>query len=502
MNPSRPATMNRLASLPRQLVAIAARAELARRSFLEFCKQGWHVLEPNGRPLLRNRGTDALIEHLQAVGDGRIKRLGIAIAPGFGKSTFASVAFPAWMWTRTPSWRPICASHAHSLAIHIAGRARRVIESDWYRESFDVRLTGERTDAFENQFGGKRFSMGVGGALTGIRGDGGIIDDAINAIDAYSDHVLRATGDWYDQAFSNRFDRGDEAAIVVIGQRLAEEDLLGRLFERGGFEKLVLPSEFERAHRCATSIWRDDREAEGELLAPAIHSAAHLAEQKRVQGARGYASQYQQLPMPRGGTMFQGKHFRIIDHAPTTGRWVRRWDLAASTDASSAYTVGGKVGLVDGRIVVADIRRGQWSAWERDEKILATARVDGPSVVVWMPQDPGQAGKSQKPHFAKLLHGFDVRFEIERGDKAVRAGPYSSKVEAELVDLVRAPWNRAFIDEHEAFPGGKFKDQVDVMSGAYGALIGNAAPSPVIAPLVFDASDSDDDRFDPYERDA
>jgi predicted phage terminase large subunit-like protein len=286
------------------------RADRARRSFGTFVRQAWPYLEPNGRPFVENPGTSAIIDHLQAVGDGRIRRLLMAISPGFGKSTLATVGFPLWMWARDPSWRVICASYAHLLASQLAGRAKRVLESEWYRDSFGVRLVGERTDALETTAAGRRYAVGVMGALTGFRADCAIVDDSLNAVDAYSEVAVKSVNEWFDTALSNRLDRGDVAPMVVIQQCLAEADLIGHLRARGGWEELVLPAEFEPERRCRTSIWVDPRTAPGQLLAPEVHSAAFLDEQKRVLGPYGFAAQYQQRPAPLEGGVLKRAWWR------------------------------------------------------------------------------------------------------------------------------------------------------------------------------------------------
>ena len=117
------------------------------------------------------------------------------------------------------------------------------------------------------------------------------------------------------------------------------------------------------------------------------------------------------------------------------------------------------------------MRRGQWGPAERDMTIVRTAREDGPGVEIWLPQDPGQAGLSQRPHYGKLLQGYKLHFERESTKKELRWDPYASQVEAKNVFLVRAPWNRAFLDEHEMAPSGRVKDQIDAMAGAYYALL-------------------------------
>lgn len=205
--------------------------------------------------------------------------------------------------------------------------------------------------------------------------------------------------------------------------------------------------------------------------------------------AWGYASSnslYQQKPVPRGGGIFKRDDFRFCDERPAGGRWVRRWDLAASEDANAAFTAGVLVGLVDGTLFVGNVKRGQWSPTMRDMQILKTAREDGPGVEVWLPQDPGQAGLSQRPHYGKLLQGFTVQFERESVAKEIRWDPYRSQVGAHNVYLVRGPWNGAFLDEHELAPSGRVKDQIDAMAGAYYALIWVPEDAGDVGGYVFD----------------
>ena len=109
----------------------AIQRRLLTTSFREFVAYFWPVVEPS-RGFEPNIATDAIIEHLQAVGDGRIKRLAISIAPGSGKSTLL-VLFSAWLWLRRPGARSIHASHALDLARRDSQRTRRLIESDEYR---------------------------------------------------------------------------------------------------------------------------------------------------------------------------------------------------------------------------------------------------------------------------------------------------------------------------------------------------------------------------------
>ena len=108
--------------------------------------------------------------------------------------------------------------------------------------------------------------------------------------------------------------------------------------------------------------------------------------------------------------------------------------------------------------------------------------MDGANVAQFLPQDPGQAGKSQVRALATLLEGHNARFSPESGDKESRAIPLAAQVEVGNVCLVRAPWNDALLAEAALFPAGEFKDQIDALTRAYDWILQNRAPSIATVP--------------------
>ena len=159
------------------------------------------------------------------------------------------------------------------------------------------------------------------------------------------------------------------------------------------------------------------------------------------------------------------------------GRRVFYWDKAA-TESGGCYTCGVLMCLAaDNRYYVQEVVRGQWSVRARDEIMLAANRNAwqqwrpfGP-VDLWVEQEPGSGGKESADATIDLHRGLPMRAERPSGEKRVRAEPFASMAERrDKVCLLRAPWNRAYLDELSMFPNSTFTDQVDASSGAFNKL--------------------------------
>ena len=379
----------------------------------------------------------------------------------------------AWRTILDPACLNFYATFGDDLSQQTSRRVRAIVRAEGCAMDDERQSVNDWRTILQ---GGLR-ATSVGGSVTGSGCNSGLMvaDDLVKGREFAESKLNRDRAwDWLRDDYMSRLEPG--ASMIVNMTRWNEDDVIGRLMHDPlGLEwrHIEIPAISdasgqpvdERSNPDATSYW------------PGVYDLDAL-KAIRMRGEYGWWSLYQQRPTPRGGGMFKGQWFSdaLVDAMPARARWVRSWDLAASTESDSAYTAGALVGLSDGALFVADVQRGQWGADVRDRKILETAQLDGKHVEIRLPQDPGQAGKSQKPHFAKLLHGYKVSFEIETGSKDVRADPYASQCAAGNVHCLRgAPWLRAFVGEHESFPAAKLKDQVDAMSGAYGMLIGSGS---------------------------
>jgi len=158
-------------------------------------------------------------------------------------------------------------------------------------------------------------------------------------------------------------------------------------------------------------------------------------------------------------------------------KWVRGWDLAATSEdegGDPAYTSGVLIGKRrNGRYIVADVINVRMDANDVRQLVKHTAQADKAKygrVRIRLPQDPGQAGKDQAKSYIKFLAGFSVTAIPESGSKETRAEPMASQWQGGNFDVLIAPWNDAYFSQLESFPSSKFKDMVDASSSAFSEL--------------------------------
>jgi predicted phage terminase large subunit-like protein len=174
------------------------------------------------------------------------------------------------------------------------------------------------------------------------------------------------------------------------------------------------------------------------------------------------------------GRIFQRGWFVLVDSYPRGGRIVRYWDKAATEPERGKnpdWTVGVKGTMVDGVFYVIDAIRFQGTPQVNESTIRQTAEVDGKNVDIYMEQEPGSAGVDDIDNYARrVLVGYSFHSVKTSGSKEIRASPLSSAAERGNVKLLRASWNRDFLDEFELFPVGAHDDQVDASCGAFSKL--------------------------------
>lgn len=483
------------------------KAQVMRERFEMFVRGAWHVLEPD-TPLTWNWHLEEICAHLEAVADGRIRRLLINIPPGHCKSLLASVFWPAWIWLQHPGYKIFSASYAMELALRDNDRSRDLIESEWYQKTFRSAVQLARNQNartyYRNTRHGDRRAFSVGSKTTGFRGNCVLIDDPLNAMDADSDLKRNSANDWLDKAVTSRLNDPRTGAIVIIMQRLHHDDVSGHVLMQGGYEHLCLPSRFdvERAYR--TSIGRSDpRKIAGELLFPEIFTEEVLREQETRMGPLAFSGQYQQTPTAGQGNIFKapwfcqdekGKKFWPFPSAQIIEAHIA-WDTATKADTQHDFTAGCMaVQCVDGytyilpifhgRVEAADIPRLVILEWARHRlgegaPLLGTAlhschiEENGAGATILQlakrltvqqrqqATPPDMSWTQEEWDLVRKAPTLVVTPKVARKSKVERAMemvPFASSGTVRLVDTALSP---AWLQCLQAFPYGVHDDAVD-----------------------------------------
>lgn len=438
-------------------------------TYAGFFREAWHVLEPTTE-LRWAWHMDAISEHLQAVTDGQLTRLIVNVSPGSSKSLEVSVGWQGYEWgpRDLQGMKFLSTSYELGNVTRDTRKTRDLILSEWYQTLWPMILPRAGETSFANERTGTREGVPFS-SLTAKRGDRLVIDDP-HSLDGAESEVERAKAvRRFIEGGQNRLNDQTKSAIVIVMQRLHERDLTGELLARElGYEHLMIPMEFEPERRCVTRIgWKDPRSFDGELMDP-VRFPREAVELLKKDNDYMWAGQYQQRPAPREGGMIKVDKIQIVDSVPAVAQLrVRGWDIAGSTKKKSPYTAGGRLALCDGIVYIEHMTRARAEIDMAERLIVDTAREDGRNVLQDLPQDPGQAGKSQKFHLAGRLAGLNFQFSPETGTKEDRAIPFASMANTGLVRMVRGDWNSALIDEMRNFPGSAYKDQVDALSRAF-----------------------------------
>jgi predicted phage terminase large subunit-like protein len=356
------------------------------------------------------------------------------------------------------------------LAIRDSLKCRRMVESPWYRARWRDRfiLTSDQNEKakFENDRGGYRIAIGVGGAATGEGGDRVVVDDPHNIREAESDTIRQGVLDWWDQVMSTRLNDPKTGAMVIVMQRVHENDLAGHVLQQGDYEELKLPAEYEGSRRMTSIGWQDPRTEPDELLWPERFGREEIDRLKRDLGSYGAASQLQQRPSPAEGGILKRHWWKFYRDAPRKFKEViQSWDCSFKDSRSSDFVVGQVWGRNGADKYLLDQVRGRMDCpatmqavkrlsekWPQAQRKVIEDKANGPAVV------------------AMLKHEIAGLIAVNpKGGKEVRAQAVSPQIEAGnvyLPDPSIAPWINGFIEECAAFPNGAFDDQVDAMSQA------------------------------------
>lgn len=444
---------------------------LLRTDFASFVRASFFELAP-GLELKWAPYLDVVCDRLAAVAAGDCRRLIITLPPRHMKSICVSVALPAFVLGHNPRSQIMAVSYGQELANSLAQDTRTVMLSPFYQRIFETRLASPRQalKLLKTTEGGLRRATSTMGVATGVGSDLLIFDDPQKPVDALSLAVRTAVNQTYSNTFHSRANDPLKNRIVVVMQRLHEDDFVGHLLGLpGNWEVLNFPAiaEADERHRFKAGGGRlVTTRKEGDALNPARMPLGVLNETRLTIGEAQWASQYQQRPAPAGGGMVKEAWFRRFSPSDVPEHWdsvFQSWDTANTMAEWSAFSVCTTWGVRGKSVYLLDVYRARLLYPDLKQKVVElAARFSASRIII-------EDNASGTPLIQDLRRDNQRGVEAFKpdGDKEMRMAAQAALIEQGAVFIPKeAPWLAEFLHELVMFPNAKYRDQVDSTSQA------------------------------------
>jgi predicted phage terminase large subunit-like protein len=399
---------------------------------------------------------------LMDVINGKTKRLIINIPPRYGKTELAVKSFICYGLAINPQSKFIHLSYSDDLALDNSSQAKEYIESEAFQKFWEMKLKkdAQGKKKWFNENGGGVYATASGGAITGFgagvadsdKFSGAIIiDDPLKPDDATSEIKRRAVNERYNNTIRSRVNDRD-TPIIVIMQRLHEEDMSGFLLDGGSgeeWEHLCLPA----LNKKNEPLWSDK------------HTFLEL-EQIRQANRYNFAGQYMQAPAPDEGGEWRKDWFRIMDKSEVplnSLKWELLIDGAYTKDTAndpSGFQIGAKWGndyiiysSIDKYLEMPDLMKFLPNYIDASGLKISLSLVEpkasGKTIVQMIRQQTG-------------LNITEMKSPFVNSSKIENARACSPHIEGGRVILVKGAWNEAFLNQVGTFPNAKHDEHVDL----------------------------------------
>jgi predicted phage terminase large subunit-like protein len=407
-----------------------------------------------------------IIDKLEELLAGKIKKLAIIAPPRHGKSLLGSVMAPAFALGRNPTETIITISYGSELSEGWGRRVRNILSDPAFREVFPAcQLSADSAAAyrFTTTAGGEYSAVGRGGPVTGRGASLLVLDDLIkDSSEANSDTVCRGIVDWLQNvAFTRLTPNG---RVLAIATRWSERDPMGWILQQNGWTVLHLPAFAETE---ADPLGREV----GEALWPSHYPVEALEAIRTDVGSRVFQTLYQGNVSASQGTIFKRDWFRHYQQPPENfSRIVQSWDTAFKTGATNDYSVCATFGETPNGFYLLALYRAKVEFPELKRQVAQQADLWRPSEIFVEDKASGQSLVQE----LKLATSYPViAVKIDR-DKEARASAVTGYFESGRVLFPEgAAWLGDLEDELASFPGGLHDDCVDAISQALNRLRGS-----------------------------
>jgi predicted phage terminase large subunit-like protein len=398
--------------------------------------------------------------------------------------------WPTWAWAIRPQLKFVFASYSASLSLTHSGLRSTVLHSDWWKENWGDKcwlMPGHDNKAeMGNNMLGEMFTSSVGGSTTGRGGDIIVIDDPLDPKQALSDTMRGTANTWIKQTMSSRLNNKKKGAVVLVMQRLHEDDVTGTVLREGGWVHLKIPGIATEHQKIIFPVsGRVVIREPGDVLWPERENKAMLDHLRtNVMGSYAFSGQYQQEPAPDEGGILKKQwwqYYKLTDdflrltphqrelQLPKMNQVMISWDMSFKDLATSDYCAGTVWGRAKGQYYLIDVVYDHLDFPAAKEAVKALYRRHPHAMAILIEEAANGVGIIQS--LRKSVHRIiPVR---PHDSKIARVHAISPLVEAGNVFLPHpdcAPWIEEFILQCARFPNATHDDFVDSMTQALSRL--------------------------------
>jgi predicted phage terminase large subunit-like protein len=405
-----------------------------------------------------------MIEYVERLLSGKIKKLAIVTPPRIGKTTLCNILAPAFVLGKDPTERIISVSYGSELSETWGRRLRNLLSDPDFQRIFPAcKLSADSAAAyrFETSMLGEYSATGRGGPITGKGASLLILDDLIkDAAEANSEATCRSTIEWLQStAFTRVHPNG---RILAVGTRWSQKDPLGWVMAEPGWTILHLPA----LAQAKDPLGRRP----GEALWPS-HYPTQVLERIRVDvGSRVFETLFQGNVAAAAGSVFKRNWFVHYQQRPESfKRILQSWDTGFKSGAANDYSVCITIGEASNAFYLLSLYREKIEFPELKRKVNELADQWRPQEILIEDRGSGQSLIQE----LKVSTSYPVIAVKADKDKETRAASVTGYFEAQKVlfpDPQSAPWVLDLEDELASFPGGRFDDQVDAITQALNRL--------------------------------
>ncbi|HEY1473687.1 MAG TPA: phage terminase large subunit [Pseudolabrys sp.] len=432
-----------------------------RTNYLAFTRKA--IRELDGTSINNAPYLDYLATYLSSIDEGKIRRLVINIAPRHLKTLMAAVCLSGWTFMHKPGTKILIVTYSEELALQIARSVRAILQGDWFKQISKTRIMKghARASKFATTAGGELYATSIDGSVTGFGADLIIVDDPHNVTDAGNPKQLARTIDRFYSAVLPRLNNPKTGRIIVIGQRIHDDDLSAHLVASGGWEHVVLPlvATRDQTYHTAYGPWHRRK---GEPLRPdatdlnnierlrarLVNPSFELLYQQDVDGQALPSITEESFPTYTRDELRNLPHYVSIDAGTDEGddksfSVIQVW----ATDGQDHCLVEQFRERCDFHDLGRTTRR--LAKRYRAKAILIERAANGHALIT-------ELTRMQR----KRVYGI-----TPRGSKAARFRPHIAKILAGHVQLPADALCRPdFVQELVAFPHGRYTDQVDAFT--------------------------------------